>query len=360
MLINGSKLFDILRYLYSLYAFSQKSGTAKLPFRYILELTYKCNLNCPFCYIKDKTNKDELSTKEWFDIINQIPPLSLISFVAGEVLLKEDFIKIYEKASEKFRKITVITNGIKLNNDIVNSFIKNRLFLLSVSLDGFETNHDKIRNFNGLWDKVTTNIELFNSKRGKKSAPMLDIKTCILENNLDDLPLLYKEAMKMNAQFFSLTFIRNHQMRQNSHLAEEFSPEFYEKEYPIEPYFDINHFEEVYKELQSLSENSKTILRYAPRFNAQNDFDRIKRFWTAGNKPVQELYNDCRIPFTSIYITPKGDIYPCLSYKIANLKEVSLKEAINTIKFKCFRKNLYAAKIFNACQMCCDAIPKNF
>ena len=62
---------------------------------------------------------------------------------------------------------------------------------------------------------------------------------------------------------------------------------------------------------------------------------------------------------TSIYITPKGDVYPCLSLKIASLKEVSLKEAINTVKFKCFRKNLYNSKVFNACQMCCDGLPKN-
>ena len=61
---------------------------------------------------------------------------------------------------------------------------------------------------------------------------------------------------------------------------------------------------------------------------------------------------------TSIYITPQGDIYPCLSLKVANLKDMKLKDAINTVKFKCFRKNLHCAKVFNACQMCCDAIPK--
>ena len=92
-----SDLFDVGRNLYAMYSFSEKTGKIKMPLRYILELTYRCNLRCPFCYIPDKTGNDELTTQEWFDIINQIPPFSLISFVAGEVLLKEDFIKIYEK-----------------------------------------------------------------------------------------------------------------------------------------------------------------------------------------------------------------------------------------------------------------------
>ncbi len=358
MLIDYSDLFDLGRNLYAAYSFSEKTGEIKMPVRYILELTYRCNLRCPFCYIPDKAGGNELSTMEWFNIIEQIPPFSLISFVAGEVLLKEDFIEIYNKASEKFRKVSVISNGIKLDEGIINAFIKNNLLLLSVSLDGYGEKHDKMRCCKGLWNKVTGNLELFNSKRKNKKSPMLDIKTCILENNLDDLPLLYKEAMKLNAQFFSLTFIRKQQLRQSSHLWDNFSEEFYQTYYPVELYFDMEHFKEIYKELESLAKNSKTTLRYAPRFRATGDIEKIERFFGYKNKPVTEIYKPCRIPFTSIYITPEGNIYPCLSYKTASLKDMPLKDAINTVKSKCFRKNLYRSKVFNACQMCCDAIPR--
>ncbi len=360
-----SDLFDFGRNLYAVYSFSKKTGAVKMPLRYILELTYRCNLRCPFCYIPDKTGGNELTTVEWLDIINQIPPFAIISFVAGEVLLKEDFIKIYEKASEKFRKVTVISNGIKLNSEIIDSFIKNNLFLLSVSLDGYGEKHDEMRNCKGLWNTVITNLELFNLKKENKKKTqglgkklMLDIKTCVLENNLDELPVLYKEAMRLNAQFFSLTFIRKQRLRQNSRLWDEFTEEFYKKQYPAELYFDMKHFKEIYKELESLSKKSKTILRYAPRFKARGGIEKIERFFYGKDKPVSEIYKPCRIPFTSIYITPQGFVYPCLSYKTADLKELTLKEAVNTTKFKCFRKNLYAGKIFNACQMCCDAIPQ--
>ncbi len=359
MRINGSFLFDYLRNLYADFSFDPKSGKIKMPVRYLLELTYNCNLRCPFCYITENRNKNELSTQEWFNILDQIPPFSLLSMVAGEVILKKDFIKIYEYASKKYRKISLISNGLALTNEILDSFIKNKLLLLSVSLDGYGENHDFNRNCKGLWDKVINNIESFNSKRNFKSHPMLDIKTCVLENNLDDLPLLYKESIKLNAQFFSLTFLRKQPLRQNSKLWNEFSQEFYLNQYPIECYFNLDHFLEIYKELESISKNSKTILRYAPRFNAVGDSEKIRHFFNSSNKTISDLYYPCKIPMTSIYITPEGDVYPCLSYKIGSLKDMSLKELINTPKFKCFRKNLYYSKVFTGCQMCCDLIPRN-
>lgn len=359
MKMDYSFLFDFIRQLYANCVYSDKTGKVMLPMRYILELTYNCNLKCPFCYITENRNKNELTTEEWFSILEQIPPFSLISLVAGEVILKKDFLKIYEKASSKFRRISLISNGLALNEELIDSFIKNKLLLLSISLDGYGANHDRNRNFDGLWDKVIGNIELFNLKRGNKSNPMLDIKTCILENNLDDLPLLYKEAIRLNAQFFSLTFIRKQPLRQNSKLWENFGEEFYLQEYPVESYFELEHFIEIYKELESIAKKSKTILRYAPRFNAIGDADKIRKFFNSTNKSVTDLYHPCKIPMTSIYITPEGNIYPCLSYKVASLKDMSLKEAVNTIKFRCFRKNLYRSQVFNACQMCCDLIPKN-
>lgn len=352
-MVNYSKLFDIFRNLYAMPAYNSKYGKGLVPMRYFFELTYRCNLQCPYCYVGSDRNKQELSTQEWFDVIKQIPFYSFITLVGGEPLVREDFIPILEKACKKtFGKVNVVSNGLLLDDEIIDAFIKTKMILLSVSLDGYGKNHDINRNRDGIFDKIMGNLENLNSR---KKRPMVDIKTIVLENNLDDLPKLYKMCSDMNFEFLSISFLRNNNLKQNSILFDSFMPEFNEN-YPIQKYFDMEHFKEVYKELESLQKNSKTLIRFSPKFeNASNPLEKIEQFFnTNENTPISEIYKPCKFPFSNTFITPEGNIYPCLSQKIGNIKENSIKELFNKPNYCCFRKNLKASKVFGACQMCCE------
>ena len=361
MKIDESFLFDNLRKFYGCLTCYNPAEYMFPPIRYFLELTYRCNLNCSFCYINHDRTKDEMTTQEWFNIIDQIPFYSFISLVAGEVMIRKDFFEILEKASKKNGgKISIITNGILLNEHAIKELIRNNVLLLSVSLDGYKEHHDELRERKNLWNNIITNLELLNEEKEKqkKKRPMLDIKSVVLENNLDDLPLIYKEASRLNASFFSLSFKRNCFLRQNSEQAEVFGEEFYKQEYPLEMYFDKEHFCEVYKELESIAKTSKTKLRWAPKFKPTGDLERILKYFELGNKPVKEIYHPCYVPFSNVFITPEGDVYPCLSYKLGNIRGKNIQEVLNNPKYKEFRQMMKKHKIFNACQTCCDAFPR--
>ena len=356
--MDKSILFDNLRKTYSLLSEYSINNYMFPPIRYFLELTYRCNLNCSFCFINEDRKKDELTAEEWKNIIKQIPFYSFISIVAGEVMLRRDFFEILQFACKKtMGKVSIITNGLLLDEEKLRHFIKNNMLLLSVSIDGYGENHDKIRNKTGLWENIIKNLELLKEIKQKenKSRPLLDIKSVILENNLDDLPKIYKKADELGAEFYSLSFKRNNFLRQNSQLKESFTEEFYKTEYPLKMYFDREHFIEVYKELESLSKNVKTKLRWAPKFKEIGDLDRILKYFSLGNKDVKSIYEPCRIPFSTVFITPEGDLYPCLSYKLGNVRNKKIQDVLNNEKYKNFRKNLKSDKIYNACQLCCDA-----
>ena len=65
MKIDYSYLFDYVRRLYSKCVYSDKDGSIRMmPMRYLLELTYDCNLRCPFCYITEDRKKNELTTEQ--------------------------------------------------------------------------------------------------------------------------------------------------------------------------------------------------------------------------------------------------------------------------------------------------------
>ncbi len=140
-----------------------------MPLRYFFELTYLCNLNCRIVMWARSVRKNELTTQEWFNIIEQIPFYSFVTLVGGEPLIRKDFIEILEKTSKKtFGKLNVGTNGILINDEIIDAFIRTKMMLLSVSLDGYGENHDKNRGKEGIFEKIITNLENLNARKGKK------------------------------------------------------------------------------------------------------------------------------------------------------------------------------------------------
>lgn len=348
-----SNLFDLARNLYALPSYRSNSGLAPIPLRYFFELTYRCNLQCPYCYVGNSRDKEELTTDDWFNVIEQIPWYSFVTLVGGEPLIRKDFVDILMRTAQKtYGKVNVVSNGILINDEIIDAFIKSKMLLLSVSLDGYGKNHDKNRGKEGIFDKIMNNFEKMNAR---KKRPMIDIKTIVLENNLDDLAALYKMCTKMRFNFLSISFLRNNNLKQNSVLFDSFVPEF-NGNYPIKKYFDMEHFKEVYKELVSLGKKSKVRLRFSPKFEyAKNPLAKIEEFFnTPYDKPITEIYKPCKYPYSNMMINPAGDVYPCLSQRMGNVKEKPLKDVFNLPHYRCFRKNLKASKVFGACQMCCE------
>lgn len=350
--MNYSNLFDWARNFYTSLSYNDKYGKAKIPFRYFLELTYRCNLACPYCYIGKERNKNELTLDEWKTVINQLPFYSIATLVGGEPLIRKDFIDILAYTSKRImNKVHVVSNGILIDDEVIKAFIKYKLLLLSVSLDGFGNTHDINRGKSGIFDKIISNLE--NLKSQKKNQ-MIDIKTIVLENNLDDLPKLYKLCNDMGFEFLSISFLRNNHWKQNSTLQNSFIPEF-DANYPIKLYFDMEHFKEVYHEIENM--NGKTKLRFSPKFEyCKNPVESIENFFkTPEYKPISEIYKPCTYPYNNMMINPEGDVYPCLSQKIGNVKEKTIKELFNAPHYCCFRKNLKAHNgVFGACQLCCE------
>lgn len=361
-IINHSYLFDLFRNLYADISYNNKLGEAIVPLRYFLELTYRCNLNCPYCYIGDNRNMEELTVEEWKKLISQIPWYAFITLVGGEPFLKKGFVDILNFASKKvFGKVNVVSNGTTLTEENIQALIKANIVLLSVSLDGYRKTHDINRDKEGIFDKIASNLDIVNQKR-KKTRMMIDIKTIVLKNNLDDIYELYKYCSENKFEYLSVSFLRNNGLKQNSILKPSFESVFYEPSYDIDPYFDLEHFLDVYERIYSLSKKSVTRIRFAPKFEGGSHKDvvkRIKNFFAPANleylkRHPSDVYYPCKYPFSNMMINPSGDVYPCLSFKIGNVKEHSIKELFNLPPYRCFRKNLKISKSFSACQMCCE------
>lgn len=89
------------------------------------ELTARCNLDCKMCYVhnqdSNKLKDQELSTEQWKAIMDQAfdNGMMFANLTGGECLVRSDFKELYLHLWNKGVFITVLTNGILLNDDIV-------------------------------------------------------------------------------------------------------------------------------------------------------------------------------------------------------------------------------------------------
>ena len=358
MKIDSSFLFDFVRDTYSNLSYWNNSGKTLMPIRYILELTYRCNLTCPFCYLGKERNLNELTEEEWKKVIDQIPGYAFISFLGGEIFIRPDFLNIFEFASKKVAgKVNLYTNATLISDDKIKELLKNKFLLFSASLDGIGKKHDELRQKEGAFDKTLSTIIKVKEARGKKKYPLTEIKTVVLKDNLDDLPKLYKLCLENGIDFITFSFIRTTSIRQHPSIRINIGDEVFGTDYPVNNYFDMEHFKEVYKELEALSKTGETLLRWAPKFKPTGDIKKIEAIFNSGNVDPAVLYKPCKFPYHDVFINPEGTVIPCLPVNMGSVREQKLKDIINSEKFKQFRLQLKKEKVFKPCNLCCDLYP---
>ena len=106
------------------------------------ELTARCNLDCKMCYVHTQDNatalKEELSTEQWKRIFDEAYDMGLMyaNLSGGECLIRKDFKELYLHLWNKRVMVSVLSNGILLNDEYVEFFKTYRPDMIQISLYG--------------------------------------------------------------------------------------------------------------------------------------------------------------------------------------------------------------------------------
>lgn len=170
-----------------------------LTLNFTILVTEDCNLSCKYCY-EGNNKKNSYMDSNIADhvvdfIIKEVKkspedkrPLQIV-FHGGEPLLNFDIIKYLDNQISNLitdRQIIydMTTNGTILNDEIKN-FIKEKMGLLSISIDGTKESHDKNRVFSngtGSYDLV-----IKNSKKILDEGIELRARMTFNEQNINNL-----------------------------------------------------------------------------------------------------------------------------------------------------------------------------
>ena len=129
----------------------------------LLELTYRCNLDCFFCYNDLNLEGERLSTEDYLRLLQDLRDLQVMVLVVsgGEPLASPAFWPLGVRARELGFVTRIKSNGHALGKEIAHR-LKTELdpYVVEISLHGAcaET-HDRQTRVEGSFDKLTANLE---------------------------------------------------------------------------------------------------------------------------------------------------------------------------------------------------------
>lgn len=165
-----------------------------------LHIAHDCNLACRYCFAEEGEYKGDRSLmsaevgKKALDFLikNSGNRINLeVDFFGGEPLMNFDVVKEIvsygrelEKTHHKKFRFTMTTNGVLLNDDIM-EFLNKEMSNVVLSIDGRKEVHDHMRptqNGKGSYDLILPKFQKFAKMRGDKSYY---VRGTFTRNNLD-------------------------------------------------------------------------------------------------------------------------------------------------------------------------------
>jgi len=157
------------------------------PYRMDIALTYRCNNACAHCYNGRSRSFPELTTGDWFKIIDRLWELRIphIVFTGGEPTLRQDLAELIHHAEENGQITGLNTNGRLLANDnLVRSLLDAGLDHVQITLESHIPEiHNTMVMHEGAWEETVAGI-----KNVLKTKMFLMTNTTMLTLNQHSIP----------------------------------------------------------------------------------------------------------------------------------------------------------------------------
>jgi radical SAM protein with 4Fe4S-binding SPASM domain len=122
------------------------------PIYAVWEITLACDLACRHCGSRaGRDRPDELTTEECLDLVDQMAELGVqeVSLIGGEAYLRDDWTQIVKRIRERGMMALLTTGGRGLDPERAKRAAEAGLQSASVSVDGLEETHDRLRGVKG-------------------------------------------------------------------------------------------------------------------------------------------------------------------------------------------------------------------
>ena len=279
------------------------------PLFLVAVLTEKCNMRCIYCFRNAGHGvESQLNTQEWLDIIEQAASMGVVRcFVTGgEPTLHEGFAPIVSRLLERGIYPYISTNGLDLNDKIIDALAKSGLTRIQVSLDAVQEElFYELTGIQNGFEKVLDNIRKLSNAKIE-----VMVKSVVTASNYKFIEKLAATCADLGVRVIS-----------------------------FEPYGNApfgRGGKDMLLSQQQRSDSLKMVNKAKERFG-----DTVMIMGSGLKRPMQwkKLPEDCTTCggfISSMVIQSNGDVGPCEllpsvdALKIGNIRETSLKDLWNS------------------------------
>ena len=324
----------------------------------VFEVVYSCNLNCEMCPYRAEIENTEpkgsdfkpLEKDEIIDLFSQLPRGSNLNFTGGEPFVKEGILDILEAAAKR-HKVSVATNGTLFTERIAEKMVKWDIKLIGFSLDGPKEIHNEIRQDPQAYDKLVDAIRSVNEQKKIQGVqhPRMNLNGVILKKNFDSLYKNIELAKELNIAFHTFQVCDPSWDRSGWRLSDKINTD--ERIIEQVEKIDRGKLKVALEQLVDIAKRLDVELNFVPSLTIEEIVDYYD------NKFDVSKWH-CLNPWSTMRISPYGDVFPCLNFKIGNIREQKISNLWNSPGYRKFRKALGRAVLFESCAGCCKMMRK--
>ncbi len=161
------------------------------------ECTLRCNISCRHCGSDCRVvaNQPDMPVEDFLKVVDSITPYVnpnkvFIIFTGGEALVRKDLEKCGLELYRRGFPWGIVTNGLFLSRERLDSLLASGLHSMTISLDGFEEAHNWLRRHPKSYEKALAAVQMLVEEK----EIVWDIVTCANKKNIHDLPA-FKEFL---------------------------------------------------------------------------------------------------------------------------------------------------------------------
>lgn len=326
---------------------------APAPNNIIFEITYRCNLKCQMCYLKDSylnQNIEEVSLAEIENFLDSLPSKPNIILTGGEPFCRSDILEIVAAVKKRGMKCIIFSNGTLLSKSRIKTLIDLELDSISFSLDGPRNIFEEVTLVPGSFDRLERNLKTLIALR-KNLKPKITISCVISKKNIDEINFLMKHVENPNIDlisFLHLHFVSDFDSERNLIFLSERGIKMHNPAVNRRSWgSDLELATKIVEFRKLVQDNPK--IEFVPDINEQ---EILSWYGDTKNVPVREY---CFYPWSVSRIAPDGSVYICQNQviNIGNIKENNFMSIWNSPDFLRFRANLSRYGMFPGCNRCC-------